>query len=106
MIQQTDLAGSFTLTGTTMTVNRMWLRRNAACWPGCFWPPRDVDAAVAVLREAVKPGVNHIDTSDYCSPHVTNQNHQAGAASVSRRSRNRQQTGRSPRYGQVLDSCL
>src|SRR5262249_2403598 len=37
-----------------------------------FGPPRDADAAVAVLREAVAAGVNHIDTSDYYGPHVTN----------------------------------
>src|ERR1700719_4061392 len=36
-------------------------------------PPRDVDAAIAVLREAVEAGVNHIDTSDFYGPHVTNQ---------------------------------
>jgi pyridoxine 4-dehydrogenase len=36
-------------------------------------PPRDVDAAIAVLREAIAAGVNHIDTSDYYGPHVTNQ---------------------------------
>ena len=36
-------------------------------------PPRDVDAAIAVLREAVESGVNHIDTSDFYGPHVTNQ---------------------------------
>jgi aryl-alcohol dehydrogenase-like predicted oxidoreductase len=41
--------------------------------PGVFGPPRDVDAAVAVLREAVNSGVNHIDTSDYYGPHITNQ---------------------------------
>jgi len=41
--------------------------------PGVFGPPRDPDAAVAVLREAVASGVNHIDTSDYYGPHVTNQ---------------------------------
>jgi aryl-alcohol dehydrogenase-like predicted oxidoreductase len=41
--------------------------------PGVYGPPRDVDAAVAVLREAVESGVNHIDTSDYYGPHVTNQ---------------------------------
>jgi aryl-alcohol dehydrogenase-like predicted oxidoreductase len=41
--------------------------------PGVWGPPRDVDAAVAVLREAVESGVNHIDTSDYYGPHVTNQ---------------------------------
>ena len=41
--------------------------------PEVFGPPRDVDAAVAVLRETIAAGVNHIDTSDYYGPHVTNQ---------------------------------
>jgi aryl-alcohol dehydrogenase-like predicted oxidoreductase len=41
--------------------------------PGVFGPPRDVEAAIAVLREAVSSGVNHIDTSDYYGPYVTNQ---------------------------------
>ena len=41
--------------------------------PHVFGPPRDVDAAIAVLREAVNSGVNHIDTSDYYGPHITNQ---------------------------------
>ena len=41
--------------------------------PQVWGPPRDVDAAIAVLRQAVNSGVNHIDTSDYYGPHVTNQ---------------------------------
>ena len=41
--------------------------------PGVFGPPKDRYAALAVLREAVARGVNHIDTSDYYGPHVTNQ---------------------------------
>src|SRR6202051_2394618 len=41
--------------------------------PGVFGPPRDADTAIAVLREAVESGVNHIDTSDYYGPHVTNE---------------------------------
>jgi aryl-alcohol dehydrogenase-like predicted oxidoreductase len=41
--------------------------------PGVFGPPRDRDAAIAVLREAVDLGINHIDTSDYYGPHVTNE---------------------------------
>src|SRR6202008_397043 len=41
--------------------------------PGIFGPPRDPKTAVAVLREAVSAGVNHIDTSDYYGPHITNQ---------------------------------
>src|ERR1700689_1651570 len=40
---------------------------------GIFGPPKDRDAAIAVLREAVASGVNHIDTSDYYGPHITNQ---------------------------------
>jgi aryl-alcohol dehydrogenase-like predicted oxidoreductase len=73
MIAQTHLADSFTLPGTSMTVNRMGYGAMQLAGPGVFGPPRDVDAAIAVLREAVALGVNHIDTSDYYGPHVTNQ---------------------------------
>ena len=73
MIQQTDLAGSFTLPGTSMTVNRMGYGAMQLAGPGVWGPPRDVNAAIAVLREAVEAGVNHIDTSDFYGPHVTNQ---------------------------------
>ena len=73
MLQQTDLAGGFALPGTTMTVNRMGYGAMQLAGPGVWGPPRDVDAAIAVLREAVESGVNHIDTSDYYGPHVTNQ---------------------------------
>ena len=73
MIEQTDLASRFTLSGTSMTMNRMGYGAMQLAGPGVFGPPRDVDAAVAVLREAVASGVHHIDTSDYYGPHVTNQ---------------------------------
>jgi pyridoxine 4-dehydrogenase len=73
MLQQTDLAGNFTLLETSMTVNRMGYGAMQLAGPGVFGPPRDVNEAVAVLREAVESGVNHIDTSDYYGPHVTNQ---------------------------------
>ena len=73
MIEQTDLASRFTLSGTSMTVDRMGYGAMQLAGPGVFGPPRDVDAAVAVLREAVASGVHHIDTSDYYGPHVTNQ---------------------------------
>jgi pyridoxine 4-dehydrogenase len=73
MIEQTDLASRFTLSGTSMTVNRMGYGAMQLAGPGVFGPPRDVDTAVAVLREAVASGVHHIDTSDYYGPHVTNQ---------------------------------
>ncbi|MGA9510899.1 MAG: aldo/keto reductase family oxidoreductase [Candidatus Sulfotelmatobacter sp.] len=73
MIQQKDLAGSFTLPGKSMTLNRMGYGAMQLAGPGVWGPPRDVNAAIAVLREAVESGVNHIDTSDYYGPHVTNQ---------------------------------
>jgi pyridoxine 4-dehydrogenase len=73
MIEQTDLASRFTLSGTSMTVNRMGYGAMQLAGPGVFGPPRDMDGAVAVLREAVASGVHHIDTSDYYGPHVTNQ---------------------------------
>jgi pyridoxine 4-dehydrogenase len=73
MIEQTSFAGSFTLPGTSMTLNRMGYGAMQLAGPEVWGPPRDVNAAIAVLREAVESGVNHIDTSDYYGPHVTNQ---------------------------------
>jgi pyridoxine 4-dehydrogenase len=73
MQQQTELGGSFTFAGPTMTVHRMGYGAMQLAGPGVWGPPRDGDAAVAVLRDAVAAGVNHIDTSDYYGPHVTNQ---------------------------------
>src|SRR6516162_10271927 len=73
MIQKTDLGGVFTLPGTSKTVHRMGYGAMQLAGPGVWGPPRDPDAAVAVLREAVDAGVNHIDTSDFYGPHVTNQ---------------------------------
>jgi aryl-alcohol dehydrogenase-like predicted oxidoreductase len=73
MTKQTDLGGSFRLRGNSTTVNRMGYGAMQLAGPQVFGPPRDVDGAVAVLREAVESGVNHIDTSDYYGPHVTNQ---------------------------------
>jgi len=73
MTAQTDHAGSFTLPGTSITVNRMGYGAMQLAGPGVWGPPRDLDAAIAVLRHAVESGVNHIDTSDYYGPYVTNQ---------------------------------
>src|SRR5215472_7648832 len=73
MIERTVLAGSFTFAGTSMKVNRMGYGAMQLAGPGVWGPPRDVDGAIAILREAVASGVNHIDTSDYYGPHVTNQ---------------------------------
>ena len=67
------LAGKFTFPGTSMTVHRMGYGAMQLAGPGVFGLPRDLDAAVAVLREVVAAGVNHIDTSDFYGPHVTNQ---------------------------------
>ncbi len=77
MIKQLEFAGSFTLPGTALTANRMGYGAmqlagrdgNKLVWG----PPRDLDGAIAVLREAVASGVNHIDTADFYGPHVTNQ---------------------------------
>jgi pyridoxine 4-dehydrogenase len=73
MLEQISLAGSFTLPGAGMTLNRMGYGAMQLAGPGVWGPPRDVDAAIAVLREAVESGVNHIDTSDFYGPHVTNE---------------------------------
>ena len=73
MTNQTDPGGSFTLPNSSMTLNRMGYGAMQLAGPQVFGPPRDIESAVAVLREAVASGVNHIDTSDYYGPHITNQ---------------------------------
>src|SRR5260370_12755690 len=73
MTKQIELGGSFTLPGTSMSVKRMGYGAMQLAGPQVYGPPRDMDAAIAVLREAVAAGINHIDTSDFYGPHVTNQ---------------------------------
>ena len=73
MKKQTKLGGTFTLPGTATSLHRMGYGAMQLAGPEVFGPPRDVEAAIAVLREVVAAGVNHIDTSDYYGPHVTNQ---------------------------------
>jgi pyridoxine 4-dehydrogenase len=77
MMIRSDLGGIFTLPGTSITVNRMGfgaMQLAGRDGDKLVWgPPPDVPGAIAVLREAVSSGVNHIDTSDYYGPHVTNQ---------------------------------
>jgi pyridoxine 4-dehydrogenase len=77
MTTQTDfnarLGGSFKLPDTSITLNRMGYGAMQLAGPQVFGPPRDIDTAIAVLREAIASGVNHIDTSDFYGPHVTNQ---------------------------------
>ena len=77
MIETTNLAGNYTFPGTSLTVHRMGYGAmqlagrdgNKLVWG----PPPDVKSAIALLREVVASGINHIDTSDYYGPHVTNQ---------------------------------
>jgi len=66
------LGGTFTLPGTDLTLNRLGYGAMQLAGPHVWGPPKDHDAAIAVLREAVASGVNHIDTSDFYGPHVTN----------------------------------
>jgi aryl-alcohol dehydrogenase-like predicted oxidoreductase len=64
--------GAFSM-AEDITVNRIGYGAMQLAGPGVFGPPRDRDAAVAVLREAIELGIDHIDTSDFYGPHVTNQ---------------------------------
>ena len=73
MKKATKLGGTFRFPDTSTNVYRMGYGAMQLAGPGVWGPPRDVDAAVAVLREAIASGVNHIDTSDFYGPHVTNQ---------------------------------
>src|SRR5262249_43945537 len=66
-----DKAGKFRL--GTRDVKRLGYGAMQLAGPGVFGPPKDRAAAIAVLRAAVESGVDHIDTSDFYGPHVTNQ---------------------------------
>ena len=72
MTNQANLGGNFTLPNTSMTMNRIGYGAMQLAGPQVWGPPRDMDGAIAVLREAVASGVDHIDTSDFYGPHVTN----------------------------------
>jgi aryl-alcohol dehydrogenase-like predicted oxidoreductase len=72
-LRMTDLAPAKTFELGDRTVSRMGYGAMQLAGPGVFGPPGDRAAAIAVLRAAVKAGVNHIDTSDFYGPHVTNQ---------------------------------
>ncbi len=65
--------GTFRFPGTSLEVNRMGYGAMQLAGPGVYGPPRDPRQALEVLRAAVGAGVNHIDTSDFYGPHVTNQ---------------------------------
>ncbi len=65
--------GSFTLAGTTITLHRMGYGAMQLAGKHVFGPPKDREQAIAVLREAVAAGVNHIDTADFYGPQITNE---------------------------------
>lgn len=69
-MNQASKAGHFSFGGRT--VNRMGYGAMQLAGPGVYGPPKDHAAAIAVLREAVASGVNHVDTADFYGPHVTN----------------------------------
>ena len=77
MTEQSNLGGKFTFPNTSFTVRRMGygaMQLAGRDGDKLVWgPPRDVPGGIAVLREAVASGVNHIDTSDFYGPHTTNQ---------------------------------
>ncbi len=72
-MSEPKLGGPFTFPGTSLTVHRMGYGAMQLSGPGIFGPPKDPDEAVAVLKEAIESGVDHIDTSDFYGPHITNQ---------------------------------
>jgi pyridoxine 4-dehydrogenase len=72
-MNDTALGQRFTFLGTDLTVHRLGYGAMQLAGPGVFGPPKDPDTARAVLRAVVAAGVDHIDTSDYYGPHVTNQ---------------------------------
>lgn len=73
MSAHNNLGGDFTFPGTSITVKRMGYGAMQLAGPHVFGPPKDHAAALAVLREAIASGVDHIDTSDFYGPHITNQ---------------------------------
>jgi aryl-alcohol dehydrogenase-like predicted oxidoreductase len=72
-MSEMNLGGRYNFPGTPFSVHRMGYGAMQLSGPGIFGPPKDPDACVAVLREVIEAGVNHIDTSDFYGPHVTNQ---------------------------------
>jgi aryl-alcohol dehydrogenase-like predicted oxidoreductase len=72
-LTEDKLGGHFTFPGTSLQVHRVGYGAMQLAGKGVFGPPKDPETAVAVLREAIAAGVNHIDTSDFYGPHITNQ---------------------------------
>ena len=95
-------SGTFTL--GDRTVYRLGYGAMQLAGPGVFGPPKDRDAALDVLREAVAQGVNHIDTSDFYGPHVTNQIIREALHPYSGRSHHRHKGRRPARRRWIVDS--
>lgn len=73
MTTTNSLGGTFTLPNTSLTLKRMGYGTMQLPGPHVWGPPRDKDSALAVLREVLALGANHIDTADFYGPHVSNQ---------------------------------
>lgn len=77
MNQHANPGGSFSLPGSSIHINRLGygaMQLAGRDGDKLVWgPPREIDAAIAILREAVASGINHIDTADFYGPHITNQ---------------------------------
>lgn len=73
MSQSVNLGGVFTPAGTSLALNRVGYGAIQLTGQMAWGPPRDREAALAVVREAVRLGINHIDTSDYYGPHIANE---------------------------------
>lgn len=73
MIATKNLGGTFTFPGTSTTVHRLGYGAMQLAGPNVFGPPKDTEAALRVLQDAINAGIDHIDTSDIYGPHVTNQ---------------------------------
>jgi aryl-alcohol dehydrogenase-like predicted oxidoreductase len=71
-MSEEKLGGEFAFLGSSLKVRRIGYGAMQLAGPNVWGPPKDPDLAVAVLREAVAAGVNHIDTSDFYGPHITN----------------------------------
>ena len=73
MTAANNLGGTFAFSGSSTTVHRLGYGAMQLAGPNVFGPPKDREAALRVLRDAVEAGVDHIDTSDVYGPHITNQ---------------------------------
>ena len=98
-----DISSAATFPLGDRVVKRLGYGAMQLAGPGVFGPPKDHDGAIAVLREAVASGVNHIDTSDYYGPHVTNLLDPRGAASLPGRPCHRHQDRGQTRRRRIVE---